>query len=601
MFDRKPVLLGFADLDLTDQEAVGIAAPPAKSGQVKVQAGMKVTVPPPGKSPHKLALTASAQAGVKAVNAAKTAARKVNDYKKQNHKPLVPIGITAVHGGQVILGATANVPLTDKQRKAVDKHTNAIAKTAMATRRLNVAASVASKAGNDANAFTRQAADFLKKKLEGGKGIKVSVRGDALGVDIPSVDGGSNADITNQSGAGGLDPTTGIVFAPDGSVLYDPSQDAGLIAIPDRPGNKLTREEALVPWKTPPENAVVYDGSRGFPEDSLGSTSLFYDNQKNGIIWFPRFTTWGLKSLPGTRDQKKTNNTWTRLGPEQGALGPLGHKGEWRWYETGIRDPIGGGKDAAALARKYNYGLLVGNPNNEITANLQFATETGQWFWQSDKAPKWAVTEADAKIIEANKKTIAANQATALTYAAAIMQEQAAKAEEEAKQEAEKALKEEARQEQLKDLEIEQQKAQAQQAQGQAQIDLQAQQAQIEIAKQQAQADVQTQQAQLEFARQQAQAQAAQQQTQLEIAKQQAQAEAAQQQALIEQANQWNQWAMQNPQLAQQQMQVNPGLDLTLLDPALLQQLTPVPDGANYYSNQYGEQVFVDPYAYLWE
>lgn len=573
-----PVLCGFGDFfEEAPQIYLGaVGAPPAKAGTVKVQSGIKVRVPPPGKSPHQLALTASVTAGGKAVAVAKQAAAKVAQYKKnvkaRKHGPIVPVTPTKVKGdGTVVLGVAAPVAkvLTPKQKSAVEAHTKAIAATAKATRRLNAAAQKAARAGSDAKTFSGQAAAFIAKKLEGGKKAAVKpptatrvrgveeilgdILGDAVPLDDPStwVDQWTEGDITNQQGMGGLDQSSGVVYAPDGSVLYDPNQDPELIAVPDRPARALTREEAVSVWKEPPADGVVYDGSRGFPEDSVGTTSLFYDGKKDGVIWSPSKARWGLNSLIGSRDTKKLNNQWTRLGPESGVLGPAGHKGAWRWFETGLKSALDA-KNALALARQYNFGLLVGDPNNEVTKGLQFASDTGQWFWQWDTAPKWAVTEADTKILEANKKTISAKQAAAIAQAAAILQQQAADAEAQRKRDAELALAEEQRQEQLKNLDVEAQKGD------------------LDIAKQQAQIDLQAQQAQLE------------------IAKQQAATQAAQQQALIEQTSQWNAFAMQNPQQATQVLPtlLQPGGNTGIVPPQYVQQ------------QQYAPQQYAQPPQY---
>lgn len=436
-------LLGFGDypeayVGATKAPVKPSAKPALAKGPVPVK-----TAPKGGKpSPHKAAMVKTIDAGKKALDVAKKAHASVAAYKPAQHAPLVKLAASVSPKGTVMLGAVTAKPLSPKQNLAVAKHANAIARHAQANKRLNIAASKASKAGNDALKFAKVTTPVLKKMFSVSTGIPSRPTGPAhmlgaddligsierlsdeelvracemLGVDAaglmpgmpgydPSTDTGAQGYMDPNSfapaaGAGGVDPTSGIVTDPNGNVLYDPSNDPTLQQLPVR-GGTLSPSDAQIQWADVPDDGVPYDGSKGFPDGSVGSFNTQYNHAD---------------------------------GYEMHADG---------WYLKRGNDYDHSGPSAPNYGNDQGWGPLVGNPNGPL-ANLQWATNSKKWFWQSATAPTWATTEADAKITDANNKTIAANTATAVAQLAQMQQDAAANAEAQAKQDAQTALQQSA-------------------------------------------------------------------------------------------------------------------------------------------------------------
>lgn len=547
----------------------GLTKPGAKPGPVKT----KNAPLSKGKSPHKAVMVRAIDAGKGAVTAGKTAATKAKAYKPAAHAPLVKLAASMTPKGTVALGAApvaGKKPLTPKQTAAVAKHANAIARNAKANKNLNLAASKATKAGNDALAFVKTATPFLKKKLETGvKAGPVMKKGaigigeittlvdnfdllgedevfalcEMLGVDasglspgMPGYDPSTDPDMggvapgTDPYGtdpnlppldlnAGGVDPSTGIVTDYTGAVLYDPAKDPAVIPVPVR-GVTLSQSDAEVTWQNIPDDGIAYDGSKGFPRDSVASYNYLYGTG-DGFLWGFDPPNWHAKRGKDFSDAS---------GEEMGNL--------------------------AMTSAKYGWGPLIGNPQGPL-AGLQYAVVPQKWFFQSQNAPTWATTEADAKITQANQKIIAANQAAAQVKAAQMAKDEADYAEAQAKQQAQQTL-----------AQTSQDAANAlaqSAADTQANIASQAltaQQSQQDLAYQKMQDAQDAQYAQLDLAQQQAFIPISVQQAQADIAYQQQQdaMEAAAQQKLIEQADTYNEWARANPEAAYQAAQ-DPGDD----------------------------------------
>ena len=520
-----PVLLGFGDF------FVGATKPktpvkPAKPVPTKGKVPVKKAASSKKGSPHKAALVNAAAAGHKAIEMGKKAAAKAATYKPAQHGPLVPLTATKVHGdGQIVLGAAAPTVLTAKQHAAVAKHTNKIARALAANKRVNIAAALAKDAGEKALKLVKVAAPFLKQKFSATPKTRVlgdvellgalELMGDEellglmeiLGVDAsglnpgdpgydPTTDPSSSQYVNPNSvvpaqGTGGADPSSGIVTAPDGTVLYDPSQDPMVQPLPQR-GGQLSQSDAQVVWQSVPDDGIPYDGSQGFPDRSVGSYNAFY-------------------------------------GPSGATNGYVVHgDGKW-WLEQGSGNFDQQSPQPPGYGSDQGLGPLIGNPSGPL-AGLQWAATDKKWFWQSQNAPASATAEIDHKITEANNAVIAANTATAVAQAAQMAKDAADAAEAQAKQDAANAL-------------------------AQSAADTQSQIAQQQQEAQQGQLDIQQQQADLAAAKQQADIDAQQQAADIAAAKQQADVQAAAQNALIEQASIWNQWAKENPEAAVQQMQ----------------------------------------------
>ena len=103
-------------------------------------------------------------AGNAALAIAKKATTSAKAYSASaaagKHSPLVPVAATVTSVGLVTIGAVPVVAaaMSSKQAKAVDKHTTAIASTAMSNKRLQLAAAKAEKSGKKALAASGDAA-----------------------------------------------------------------------------------------------------------------------------------------------------------------------------------------------------------------------------------------------------------------------------------------------------------------------------------------------------------------------------------------------------------------------------------------------------------
>lgn len=503
--------------------------PPGKTVQ---KAAIRYTEGKGKPSPARLALSGAVSAGNKALNAAKKAKASVQKYKKDaksgKHGPLVKVAPTQVRGdGLIVLGA-ATKALTPQQKAAVTAHAKAIGKNAMAARRLNIAASKAQKAGSAATAFVQKATPLVRQKLSGAKippgKFKKALLGAAmlgeedLNLDV-NVDAGTDQELNNQSGAGGVDPSSGMVFAPDGSVLYDPSQDPEIVAPPER-GQPLSADQASQTFRKVPEDGIPYDGSR--------------DRMAGGVPYASqRF--WA--GVGGYYFQPANGKWYRREGGGEGA--------DYKDYECtgeGDRWPRTGNASV-----EQGFGPLIGNPNSELKG-LQFAVDDKKWFWQGAHAPSWAAAEIDAAINLANKKTMEANQSAALVQLFQMQKDGAEQAEAQRKQDAANALALSAAdtQAQIADKAVQAQKGQLEVLTQKTELDLTAQQTTADIQAQQ-------QQAQMEMMRQQMEQQ--ERAAEIQLMQQQAQIDAAAQQALIAKTQVWNDWAKAHPEEAVRQMQ----------------------------------------------
>ena len=562
-----PTLLGFGDF------FVGAGKPPPGRGG----AGK----PPPGRggatggrgasvkfaklsgksSPHGLALfgkdgKGGAQgAAQRALATAKRVRGVVARYKKDaaagKHAPLVRLAPTKVRGdGAVVLGAAPSgsearkgfSKLTDKQRAAVEKHAKAVMKNAALNKRLNVAASKAQRAGAKASGFIKVAIPVMRR-LAGGRPGKTGVKGlddeTLLGAlaglddeDVAALRGLVGLDevgqddfeepLPNEPGVGGYDPSTGMVFDPDGNVLYDPNNDLEIVPLPERAGGSPPAEELRQAVRKLPPDAIVYDG---FPHGIPGST------QKMSVAIHDAFgSAEGFLSGVDNETDPGGHNMyrWSR-SPER-----------WVYYKEG---PDGVAADASeksnsgvqAISLQRGWGPLIGQPGHLYANGLQYAQDDDKWFWQAKYAPRWATAEADAKIAEANRVIVKTKTADAVARAAEIAKTRADEVEKQRKIEAERVLAEQeqtrAEEKAAGELSIAEAKAESERA--------------VEEGKQAAE------QARLELEARK---------VELEAMKAEAQASAAQQAAMLQQAGVWNQWAQANPAAAVQQMQqVAPG------------------------------------------
>lgn len=515
----------------------------------------------------KAAAVNALKAGDRALAAAKKAATAVQQHKAGvklgHHSPIVPLAIARVRDdGQVVLGVVTpptKKPLSPRQTAAVNRHAVLVAKTAAATRRLGALAQKAQTAGAAAHtaskATTGAIASSLKPKwpqkgahvgelldlyydyvgarpdpdrpghLTDGSLDPIILLGDDPGAGYVDPNAGAgyydpNAPADPSQLPPGTDPNAfpdlsaqdagaGAVTAPDGTVLYDPATDPQVVPVPQR-GQALSADDAMVSWQHPPDDAILYDGSRGLPVNSIGSWNAFYGGDKKSDDG-----SWGIPAfLRGTPDG--TTILWMFNDGADGVF----HQAPTEYQSAAVS----GAPDAKAVSSNSmnrGWGPIVGNPTGPL-AGLQFAIADGTYFWQGANAPSWASMETDAKIQSANKKIIDANRTAALVQAAAMQKDQLEQAQAQAKQDAANAL-------------------------AQSAADTQANIAQQQVTAQQSQLDVQSQKAELDA--QKAEAQIAAQQAQTDLSAQAAQdkLEAEAQHQLVAQADVWNTWAKQNP------------------------------------------------------
>lgn len=536
---------------------------PAGAPRANVVEFKKVPVrkakPSKAAAPQKTALVSTIDAGKRLIDAGKKAeARAKADQakiKSGKRAPLVPVRPTAVRGdGTVVLGAVLPKGLTPKQKTAVQKHVQAVAKNVAATRRLAALAQKAQKVGGGALTFSQKAALDLKKAAAPKWRTGPTTVGDyyaCIGAEPdpnnpgfltdgsldPAMVDPSMADpsmfdpyATTPDPAAAQDDATGPVYGPDGTLLYDPNTDPMITPVPVR-GQALTPDEAQVTFEKVPEDGVVYNGARGLPVNCIGSWNVFYGSQKGpegfGIPGFLRGSLDGGNLIQWVYNAPEFGDASFRVAP--------------RTFQTAATS---GAPDAAAVqanSLQRGWGPVIGNPRDPFFANLQYATADKAYFWQGKCAPRAATAEIDMKIEQANAKVRSANRTAALLRAAQMTKDLLDMQEAQAKQDAANALAQSAADTQS-DIVRKQLEAQ------QAQLDMQQQQADMQTSVQQQQLDMQ-------LAQQQAQMDAQMQQMQLQMMQQQAQQEAAAQAALIEQAQIWNEYARANPQEAMAQMQ----------------------------------------------
>lgn len=575
------VSVGVTPLDkkLPSKKLSGGKVSPGKGGVAKKLPKLSVAKPGKGgKSAYIKSAVNSINAGKKALAASKSAEAKVKTYmasvKAGKHAPLLPVTVKKTHVGYFVVGAAPGVAriLTPTQTKAVDKHTSSLAAHAMATKRLNIAASKARKAGKDALDTAGKTAAWFKSR--GKKGGKSSVGAD-LGADLEAIcehidcygvgglsdeqigavcsamdmlgedlstqgqidpatglplDSSVDPSLASSAGVAGVDPYTGIVTDMNGNVVYDPSQDPDVLMPPEH-GGKLSQADAMQVYHKVPEDAIVWDGSqRGI--NTLGSVSSFYGPQKDGFGKYG--PVYGYHSDGWEHGEQK----WTLRFGQADITGndnrdDLGMDDAKAAAVTLHQDPLKIDSEGKKSSTPIVWGPLIGNPNSSL-AGLQYAYDDGKWFWQTQNAPAWAAAEADAKIMLSNNKTVAAKTAAALAVVAQQQKDAADLAEQQAKQLAQQALA--------------QQAAEAQQTLAQTQADT------ANITAQQSQ-QAQMTQADIDYQKQQDAHEAAKNQWRLERAKQQAAQDAEAQHEMVAEAAVMNDYLKSHPEAMQQVMQ----------------------------------------------
>lgn len=212
----------------------------------------------------------------------------------------------------------------------------------------------------------------------------------------------SGLPVDNSQGATG----TGVVTAPDGTVLYDPSTDPEIVPMPVR-GQTLSSADAQAVWAASvPEDGFVYQWAT-LPAYAVGSWSTFYsgsnindDGYSPGIIWGYEFSGGDIGWMMST-DMNQASRFVDIHNVQKTA-------------------------DVASLAANKlgGAGALVGNPKGTVP-NLQYSMADDKWFWQGQYAPVAMTASADAAITQANATTVATNRAAAVAVAKQMFADQA--------------------------------------------------------------------------------------------------------------------------------------------------------------------------------
>ena len=508
------------------------------------------------KEPYKRGLENVKGAAEFAKKAGTKAVSRGSAYRAKDHKPLAVVTQKGVHGifGIVhdsVLGVTPT-KLTPKQVAVVTAHNQAISLT-------KNAAAESIKAGNRALAQAKKADAVAKKvkpvldRLSGKKGVH-GILGFVGLVDEAEADLDLMIIDCCDPPILGLDGE----YVPD-PTLYDPAHwglpplmpyytdfggdnpDPNLTPLPTG-GGTLSQADAKKKYTTLPPGAVPCTPPPNIP-GGLGSWNVFYGSQvfsKLGSVSADGMGGVGFLWL-GKGQNHTGSPMWHWLDPDGKHILSAADK---KRGAAGIDVP-GSETDAkvnAKLSVSEGHGPLIGNPNIPETAGLQFAMDTGEWFWTIENAPADALVPGNALLVESNATTLATDNAGIEAYNAEIMQQVKALAEAQIAQDTANALREK---QDLADTEhtqkvTDQEKVQAEERERQAQVQVDREEAvrnaQFEADLVKAEQDRQRQQeqfeAQLVLQQQQMDAQAQQINAQMMQAQQQMDAQA--QQAMLQ-------------------------------------------------------------------
>ncbi len=239
-------------------------------------------------------------------------------------------------------------------------------------------------------------------------------------------------------------------------------------------------------YATLPRGAVLYDGSRPFGKDDVGSVSYFLGK-------------WGTADPvggPGNGYTWNNNGWWVYFWKDTGYT----NSGKELRAYTGS----GGTSEVQLDSIKNNWGPIVGNPSRPAFVNLHYCNDG--FFWFRDRAPDWA-KQSEILVLYNGMLT---EHESLLTEAKANYATQAAADFDDAKtanDETKRRLREDSDKARAADIAAKDAEAQrlvdereaarldAEAARTQAQFDEQQYQSESQLANQQAQIDLQQQQA----------------------------------------------------------------------------------------------------------
>jgi hypothetical protein len=446
--------------------------------------------------------------------------KRASQYKPEQHTTLIPLAPISVKG-EICLGT--DKPLTPAQQAAVKKHNDSIVRHAKAVDNLKKASARVKQAKAKVQNVYNKAKPVFDKYSPRGKG-KTAIKGDfvlgndgyawpeVVGSDYawPEVVGSDYAwpevvgdDFINEIEMVVLgedpptDPSTSPTDPTDGSGDSGPP---GTVPLPQR-DQDLSADEANKRHDTVPDDAVVYDGSLGYPDHSLASYSMAYAG-------FPANQHW-------PNEQKGVNGYWW-MAQDGGQ--------QWWWVHDGHGEHDAESRmtiqEVAKQSLANQCGPLVGHPKGPLKG-LQYAILDNKWFWMNANAPSTygPVADMDAKLKAANDAIKEAADAEAKANEARLAKEKADQDEAQAKQDAANALAQSA-------ADAQEKIAQQAQAAKQAELDTRQREQDIKdasaVSKLEATAaaqDLQKSQTQLQFEKDSAMQQAQYAQMQLEYMK----------------------------------------------------------------------------------
>ena len=462
--------------------------PLKKTTSSKKMSKGKVSLSGGKKSPHKQGIVRANQLINRALRVGTRAAAKAKaaGTTTTGKKTTVPLTKTKVSGFEIlgdipilgvafdVLGAVTGTkkqslsstkPLTPVQKKAVEKHTNALAKlhktVEKSKKKADKALSVAKKSAPKVKTSEKKTKVLLAKskiaptRIRGDEdflGLDFAVLGQEYSTadydprfgDLPPEGASTSSFVSSSASKTSAPVTVTSSFAKFASGYKKPpsmpsaemSYEEDVEPEPEMPvrGQKLTKDEAQVLWRKVPEDGVIYQGDRGTPAHGFGSWNVFYGvdgslkvpGKAGGFLYAPftagdppRWLHRDYEKFQKSRDKNVNRNpgAFFESPPEFNDVKQVAKNSVDRgWYP------------------------LIGNPDHADTAGLQYALEDGQWFWQSHVAPKWATAEVDAALDLALKEAREAERAVKEAEEAERALVQAEREEEEARLQADIAL-----------------------------------------------------------------------------------------------------------------------------------------------------------------
>lgn len=226
----------------------------------------------------------------------------------------------------------------------------------------------------------------------------------------PYADPSMDTTDTSAPAAAAADPYYGLGPPP----TVAPPLTPGVDFMPD-PGPEIDQtpyssDPSRAPGAELPLGYVLYDGSHGFPGNSVGSFNRYYGASNNHDGFELNVGGWWGGAI-------HHGSGWAAW---RGSSHDTVEDNEARDLSENHRDPV----QLQATSIRYGWGPLVGNPDlqnvyGKWTYGLRFDAGGNQWFWYRDKAPSWATAADDQAHLNQAILDYKANLASAAADAAA--------------------------------------------------------------------------------------------------------------------------------------------------------------------------------------